>query len=322
MSEEITGADDTENGSWFDTHGVPAVHQPSSRLPHLGHAILLLVLTLLLLLLAQLILISLDHPVRTASATVPLIQPKRQLASQAAVYIATLGCCFAIFALLWERGFPAGINWNGAKALRNLFRLVPMGLAVGLAVQALSSLIPMPKSIPMDDFFKTPSDVWLVALFGTLLAPVFEEIAFRGFLLPAFAIAFDWLAATLRHLSTRAAAKLAGEEPPIHVATFPEEASAGLDPEIGNLFFRSKAAIITASVLSSALFARLHSEQVAHAWGGLTVLFCVSLILTAVRIKSKSVACSAVVHGSYNLSVFITIFVATGGFRHLDRLTN
>jgi len=33
----------------------------------------------------------------------------------------------------------------------------------------------------------------LITLFGTLVAPMFEEIAFRGFLLPAFAIAYDWL---------------------------------------------------------------------------------------------------------------------------------
>ena len=36
-------------------------------------------------------------------------------------------------------------------------------------------------------------DAWLITLFGTLVAPVFEEVCFRGFLLPAFAIAYDWL---------------------------------------------------------------------------------------------------------------------------------
>jgi membrane protease YdiL (CAAX protease family) len=46
----------------------------------------------------------------------------------------------------------------------------------------------------------------------------------------------------------------------------------------------------------------------------------VSLVLTTIRVRSKSVACSTVVHASYNLSVFITIFIATGGFRHLDRM--
>ena len=295
----------------------PAAEHPSSRVPHIGHVLMLLALALLLFFLAQLVFFAFAHA--TAGVT-RVIQPKRQLAAQATVYIATLGLSAAIFPVFWGRDFLAGINWNGGQALRQSFRLVPLGLAVGLAVQAISSLIPMPKSLPMDDFFRTPSDVWIVALFGTLLAPLVEEIAFRGFLLPALAIAFDWLHATLRYLATFAAARLAGAEPPQCVAAFPEDRHAGLDADMGNLFFRSRTAVVVASVMSSVLFAFLHAEQIAHAWGGLAVLFGVSLVLTTIRVRLKSVACSTVVHASYNLSVFITIFVATGGFRHLDRM--
>jgi membrane protease YdiL (CAAX protease family) len=277
-------------------------------------------LTLLLFFLAQIVLAAFVHATPAGSGVAQLIQPKRQLAAQAAIYVAALGLSFALFPVFWERGFLAGINWNGDKALRFVFRLVPLGLAVGLAVQAISSLIPMPKSLPMDDFFRTPSDVWIVALFGTLLAPLFEEIAFRGFLLPAFAIAFDWLHATLQYLATFAAARLAGAEPPHHLAAFPEDAHSGLDAGTGNLFFRSQTAVVTASIVTSVLFALLHAEQIAHAWGGVAVLFGVSLVFTTIRVQSKSVACSTLVHASYNLSVFITIFIATGGFRHLDRM--
>jgi membrane protease YdiL (CAAX protease family) len=279
--------------------------------------LLLLALALLLFFLAQVVFFAFAHP---AVGAARIIQPKRQLGAQAAVYFATLGLSAGLFPMFWRRGFLAGINWNGGQALRQSFRLVPLGLAVGLAVQAISSLIPMPKSLPMDDFFRTPSDVWIVALFGTLLAPMVEEIAFRGFLLPAFAIAFDWLHAIVLHLATSAAARLAGAEPPRHVRPFPEDAHAGLDADTGNLFFRSRTSVVVASVASSILFALLHAEQIAHAWGGLAMLFCVSLVLTTIRVRSRSVACSTIVHASYNLSVFITIFVATGGFRHLDRM--
>ena len=292
---------------------------PSSRVPHIGHVLLLLALTLLLFFLAQVVLAAFVHST-TAHRVAPAIQPKRQLAAQAAVYLAGLGSSFAIFPVFWERGLLDGINWNGRTAIRHAFRLIPLGLTVGLAVQAISSLIPMPKSLPMDDFFRTPSDVWLVAFFGTLLAPLFEEIVFRGFLLPAFAIGFDWIHATLRYLATFAAARLAGAEPPRRVVAFPEDAQAGLDAAIGNLFFRSPTAVVASSIVTSALFALLHAEQIAHAWGGVAVLFFVSLVLTTIRVRSKSVACSTMVHASYNLSVFITIFVATGGFRHLDRM--
>ena len=306
-------ASPSQSGWWSEF----AEEHPSSRIPHIGHVLLLLALVLVLFFLAQVTFFAFAHP---AAASARVIQPKRQLAAQAAVYIATLGLSAVIFPVFWGRGFLAGINWNGGQALRQSFRLVPLGLAVGLAVQAISSLIPMPKSLPMDDFFRTPSDVWIVALFGTLLAPLVEEIAFRGFLLPAFAISFDWLHATLRYLATFAAARLAGAQPPQHTAPFHEDARAGLDVETGNLFFRSRTGVIVASVLSSVLFALLHAEQIAHAWGGVAVLFGVSLVLTTIRVRSKSVACSTVVHASYNLSVFITIFIATSGFRHLDRM--
>lgn len=303
-------------GGWFDTLN----EVPSGRVPHAGHAMLFLTFTLLLLLLAQLFVLTLGQPGDATRALARTVNPKRQLVAQGAVYIAALAGCFLTFPLLWGRGFLAGLNWNGTRARRHLVQLVPLGLAVGLAVQAISSLIPTPKSIPMDDFFRTSSDIWLVAAFGTLLAPLFEEIAFRGFLLPALCIAFDWLGATVALVGSFAAATLAGVETPRHVAAFAEDRSAGIEADTGNLFFRSAPAVLAASLASSALFAWLHADQIGRSLGGLSVLFCVSLILTLVRVKSKSVACSTVVHMSYNLSVFITLFVATGGFRHLDRM--
>ena len=74
------------------------------------------------------------------------------------------------------------------------------------------------------------------------------------------------------------------------------------------------------AVLTSLLFAMLHGEQTAFTWPVLALLFSVSLILTFVRIRLRSVAASALVHASYNLSVFLTAFIVTGGYRHLDRL--
>jgi len=291
---------------------------PSARVPNLGHAVLFVSFSGLLLLLSQLVALSLSHDAHKTAQV--LIEPKRELASMAATYVLALASCFLVFPLLWGRGLLAGLNWNGAKALRLAVRLVSLGLSVGWCVQALSSLIPMPKSIPMDDFFKTPSDVWLVTIFGTLLAPLFEEVTFRGFLLPAFSIAFDWLGPMLRYLAVFSLARLRRREPPMRIAGFREAASAGLSSETGNLYFRSRTAVVLASVLTSVLFARLHAEQLGHAWAAVGILFGVSLLLSVVRIKTRSLACSTVVHASYNLSVFLTLFMATGGYRHLEKI--
>jgi len=291
---------------------------PSARVPNLGHAILFVSFSGLLLLLSQLVSLSLVHDVHKGAQM--LVQPKRELASMAATYVLALASCFLVFPLFWRRGFLAGIDWHGAKAAGLAVRLVSLGLSVGWCVQALSSLVPMPKSIPMDDFFRTPSDVWLVTLFGTLLAPLFEEVTFRGFLLPAFCIALDWLGPMLRYVAAFSFARLRGRELPMRRAAFREAPAVGLAPGTGNVYFRSRTAKIIASVLTSLLFARMHADQLGHAWAAVGILFGVSLVLSVVRIQTRSLACSTIVHASYNLSVFVTLFIATGGYRHLDKV--
>lgn len=275
--------------SYISGSGIPA------RIPHIGHAILFVSIAALLLFATQATLLGLAHPVRDPQKiTSTLIQPKLLVGSQILAYLATLVASWFIFPLLWSRPFADGIRWNLAAARSNILKLIPVGLALGWTVQAFSSLIPVPKSLPMDDFFRTPSDVWMVAAFGTLLAPMAEEICFRGFLLPAFAIAYDWLSLP------RSPAAHQRWKITTHLTT---------------------AALIFSTIVSSIFFVLLHAEQLAHAWAALFVLFCVSLVLTLVRIRTQSVASSAIVHASYNLSVFITLFIATGGFRHLERMT-
>ena len=152
-----------------------APDEPATRIPHLGHALLFLAITGITLLLAQATLLGVVHPVHLANATVP---PKLLLAAEAFTYIASLVVSWFIFPLMWQRSFPTGIQWNLQAATRNAFKLVPLGIALSFTVQAASSLLPTPKAMPMDDFFRTSSDVWIITAFGILLAPLFEEILF------------------------------------------------------------------------------------------------------------------------------------------------
>ena len=267
-----------------------APEEPSARIPHLGHALLFLAITGVLLLLTQAALLGVIRPIRLSSASV---SPKLLLAAEAFTYIASLVISWFTFPVLWQRAFPAGIQWNLAAATRNALRLVPLGIALSFTVQAVSSLLPTPKTMPMDDFFRTQSDVWIITAFGILLAPVFEEILFRGFLVPAIAIAYDWLCL-----------------PRTEAARTMWQSSNSLT--ITGLVF--------SAIVSSILFALLHGEQTAFTWPVLALLFGVSMILTAIRLRLRSVAASTLVHASYNLTVFLAAFLATGGYRHLDRL--
>jgi membrane protease YdiL (CAAX protease family) len=280
-------------------------YDPPARIPNLGHALLFLALTGVILLLTQFLLSLYHAPVKvptapTASAAtkaaeaIAAIPPRFLLAAEAFTYVATLALSWFLFPLLWRKPVTTGLQLNAPAAGRNALRLVPLGITLSFVVQAVSSLITMPKSIPMDDFFRNPTDVWIITAFGTLLAPLFEEVLFRGFLLPGFAIAYDWLSL-----------------PRIPAAREQWNSSNAL----------STPALAFSAILTSILFALLHGQQTAFTWPVLLLLFCVSLVLTAIRIRLRSVLASTLVHASYNFAVFLTAFLATGGYRHLDRLT-
>jgi membrane protease YdiL (CAAX protease family) len=266
------------------------------RIPNLGHALLFLAIAGLFLFLTQLLLLGVAHgPAMGGKISAASISPKLLIASEAFTYLATLALSWFLFPLLWKRPFSTGIGANPDAARRNAFRLIPIGLTLSFAVQAISSVIAIPKDIPMDDFFRTPSDVWLVTLFGVLLAPLFEEILFRGFLLPAVAIAYDWL-------------------------SLPRTPAAREFWHSNNKI--STPALVFSAVFTSILFAALHGQQTAFTWPVLLLLFCVSLILSAIRIRLRSVLASTLIHASYNFTIFLTAFIATGGYRHLERMTH
>ena len=83
----------------------------------------------------------------------------------------------------------------------------------------------------------------------------------------------------------------------------------------------SMPAWIFSATMTSLLFVWLHADQVGHIWGVMAALFCVSLVLSAVRVRFESVAASAMVHAGYNGFIFLAGLIATGGYRHLERMT-
>jgi membrane protease YdiL (CAAX protease family) len=268
---------------------------PTHRIPHLGHALAFVSFTGVLLILLEFVLSALGWAPGTVKNGVTLLtHPKLQIVTLVATYLTTLGIACVVFPQLWQRDFLDGIEWRWATARAQAGRLIVLGLILGLLVQVAARFMMPPKSLPVDDFLRTQSDAWLVTLFGTVVAPIFEEICFRGFLLPAFAIAYDWIGL-----------------PRTEVARARWRSTTTL----------TLAAWIFSALLTSVIFALMHAQQVAHLWAALLVLFSVSLILTMVRVKTRSVAASVLVHGAYNGFVFLLMMIATGGYRHLERMT-
>jgi membrane protease YdiL (CAAX protease family) len=279
--------------------GDPAAHDPdapSRRIPNLGHAIVFVSFAGMLLFLFQLILLALGKsPSAVHPAAVTVQHPKLQIATLAATYLLTLLAAWLFYPLVWKRAFLDGLQWHWSTARQQAAKLIGLGFMLGAMMQLVTYFITPPKTLPIDEFFLTPSTAWLVTLFGTIAAPVFEETCFRGFLVPAFAIAYDWLSL-----------------PRTEQALMRWQTTSTLTP----------LALIFSAILTSIFFAMMHFQQVAHLWAAMLVLFCISLVLTFVRVKTQSVAASAVVHSAYNFFVFLIVLIATGGYRHLDRMTH
>jgi uncharacterized protein len=263
-------------------------HGPAKRIPHIGHAVLFFSLAYFLVNLVGLAIFSIAHIHFDAVAQHPGIA----LAVQALAYILTLVLSAWFFPHLWGVSFLQGIHWNGLALRRRWYWIVIGGVLLSVAAQSALHLFPEPKTT-LDSLMTTQRSAWLLMAFAVLLAPLTEEIGFRGFLLPAVATAYDWLAL--------------------------ERSPAGLE-RWQRSSLHSTSALIFSAIFSSIPFALLHADQLSHAWGALSVLYSVSVALSFVRIRTHSVACSALMHATYNFSLFVVILVSTDGFRHLEKL--
>jgi len=210
-----------------------------------------------------------------------------------------------------------------------------IGILLALFIVSASRLLPMPKSLPIDKVFHDRLSAYLMAAFGITLAPFFEELFFRGFLYPALArmkgkgwfwfstLLFLWPAWWLLLLGL---GKLGFAQMHARVTDFyiSLAISLGLIVLSGTLAFRTRVlesySVPLSLVATAACFALIHGEQLGHAWAPLFVIFIVGLVLTVVRVWSQSLGASFIVHAFYNATLFVTIFVATNGFRNFDRI--
>ena len=264
-------------------------HGPAKHIPHIGHALLFFVIAWLSLSLCVLVVLGAAH-----LHTEEQIKAHQGLAmlGQAVSYILTLSVAWVLFPRLWDRSFLLGIEWNALAPKRWWYWIMLIGAAMSGLAQFALRFVAEPKTSPLDQVLRTTHGAWLMTGFGVLLAPLTEEIAFRGFLLPALAIAYDWLAL--------------------------ERTPAGLQ-KWQSSSMHSRAALIFASIFSSIPFALMHAGQLQHAWGALGILYAVSLVLSFVRVRTSSVAASVLMHATYNFTVFVVLFVGTDGYRHMEK---
>jgi hypothetical protein len=217
------------------------------------------------------------------------------LGAQAAWYIISFGGCVLLFPAVWHTGFFVGVEWQFCSAFRIRWRLFGAVFVCIVLAVIDGILMPGPANTPIDQIFRMPGAAWLLFGFGITLAPLCEELGFRGFLLPALCTAYDWAMEKFAH----------------QPAPWPDENGKAQ---------WSLPAMVVASVITSFPFALMHAEQTGYSLGPFLLLVCVSLVLCWVRLSARSLAASVIVHSSYNFLLFSVMLAGTGGFKHLERM--
>lgn len=202
---------------------------------------------------------------RSSPWTESLNRPEVVVAGQLVAYLLILILMYKLV-----RNHSAGrvlesLRWNWPV---NWTAYVLGGVVMAVLLLPLGNLLPMPKNVPIDEFFRTARDAYILSFFGILFAPLFEEVSFRGFLYPVLARRF------------------------------------GLLPSI---------------VLTAIAFAAIHTTQLKYSWGPVLIIFLVGITLSTVRALRKSVAATVLMHMAYNGTIFITSYIATDGFRHMEK---
>jgi uncharacterized protein len=117
------------------------------------------------------------------------------IGSQVAAYPVVIVFMIVMVGTKSGEPFRRAIRWNWPGAAATGFVLGGIGFA--FAVEFASRWLPIPKSLPVDKYFSDTAGAYLMAAFGVTLAPLLEELFFRGMLYPVLRRSYGILAAVL-----------------------------------------------------------------------------------------------------------------------------
>ena len=106
------------------------------------------------------------------------------IASQVLLYIPVAACMIALVEGKYHVRFWQAIQWNWPGAG---WKLLLLGGAMFFGLSLLQNLLPMPKDTPFEHLFDRPRDAYLLSIIAVTLAPLMEELFFRGFMYPVLA---------------------------------------------------------------------------------------------------------------------------------------
>lgn len=183
----------------------------------------------------------------------------RTLAFQSAIYALLIGALYMVITFRYRRPLWQSLGWVLPE--RGAWWCVFGGPALALALSALGVILRAP-AIPnsIESLISGRASLVLVAFFAVVLGPLFEELLFRGFLLPLL------------------------------------QRTLGAWPAI---------------LLAATGFALLHGQQYQWAWQELLVVGLAGVAFGYARYKTGSTAAAALLHGGYNLALFVGYVIQT-----------
>ena len=113
----------------------------------------------------------------------PAVKTWELLGEQFAGYGLLFGVLMVLFRTQYDRPFWRSLGWVTPRL--PLLSIVSGGIALAMAILLFGALIRTPRAEnPLTELLKDPTSLVLVAIFGSIVAPVCEELMFRGFLQP------------------------------------------------------------------------------------------------------------------------------------------
>ena len=99
------------------------------------------------------------------------------------MYVFLVGALYLV--IVWRYGEPFWSSLGWTFPIPYAFLLLATGPALAVALSALGVLLRAPlDSSQIEVLIKSRASLAAIILFGVVLAPIFEEMLFRGFLLP------------------------------------------------------------------------------------------------------------------------------------------
>jgi membrane protease YdiL (CAAX protease family) len=178
---------------------------------------------------------------------------------------------------------PLPTSESGADRAGAAWRYVLTGCVLSLLVMIGGLRFQPREKVPIQELLKDRTGAILVMGLAVLVAPLVEEVLFRGYLYPFLAGKFSRLA------------EIFGSAP------------------AGAQRFGVGAGILVTGVF----FGMLHGMQLGWTWGLVTMLILVGVVLTYIRARSGTVVASYLLHLGYNATIAILTVALTRGLRSL-----